>query len=149
MLVGKIRVLAILLERSGRQNLPAFHAEVILRAGERIVFAGFLDCGARGGGGPERVGSAHSVGVETLVRSGVARPLAAISKGKDNDAISLARKSPSRSGDFAVRKRNVDDVRINLAVFAATPRDVVRQLQLLRSFGTDQCAIVTGELGDR
>ena len=149
MLVGKIRVLAIILKRSGRQNLPAFHAEVILRAGERIVVPGLLDRAAGGSGSPESVGSAHRVGVETLVRSGVARFLAAVSQRKDNDAIGLAGQPPRGGGDFAVRKRNVDDVRINLAVLAATPGDVVRQLQLLRRLGADQRGIVPGELGDR
>ncbi len=48
MLVRKIRILAVLLKRSGRENLPAFHVEVILRASERIILAGFFDRAARG-----------------------------------------------------------------------------------------------------
>src|SRR5258707_1095393 len=59
MLVGKIRILAILLERAGRQNLATGTLEIILRAGERIVVAGFFDRAGGGGGRPERVGSAH------------------------------------------------------------------------------------------
>ncbi len=149
MLVGKIRILAILRERAGGQDLPAFHAEVILRASERIILAGFFDGAAGGGGRPKRVRSAHGVGIETLVRAGVARLLAAVSQRQDHDAIGLARQPPRGSGDFAVRKRNVNDVRINLAVLPATRPDVVRQAQLSRCLGADQRGIVPGELGDR
>ena len=48
MFVGEVRILAVLLERSSRENLTAFHIEVILGTGERIVFAGFLDRAAWG-----------------------------------------------------------------------------------------------------
>src|SRR5260370_42105279 len=104
MFVGRIRILAILLEGSGRQNLAAFHVEVILRAGGRIIFAGFLDRAGGGGGSPEGVGSAYGVSVEPLVRAGVARFLASVSQRKDNNAFGLAGHPPRGSGDFAVRK---------------------------------------------
>src|SRR5260370_37350615 len=94
MLVGKIWVVPVRRERAGRQNLPAFHAEVILRAGERIVFAGFLDGAAGGEGRPERIGSAHSIGVETLVCTGVSRFFAAVSQREHNDSSSLALHTP-------------------------------------------------------
>src|SRR5256886_3008537 len=90
-LVGKIWVLAILLESTGGQNLPAFHVEVILRAAERILFAGFSNGAAEGRGGPQRAGSAHRIGVETLVRSGVAGTLAAVTQRKNDSIIGLAK----------------------------------------------------------
>src|SRR5258708_13879016 len=108
MRVGKIRILAILLERSGGQNLAALHAEVILRAGERIVVPGFLYGAGGSGGRPERVGSPHGIGVETLVRSGVAGFFAAVSQRKDNDAIGLARSAPTGAGYFSVSKAHFD-----------------------------------------
>src|SRR6266487_6138839 len=125
MLVGKIRILAILRKGSGRENLPAFHVEVVLRACERIVVSGFFDRAGGGGGGPKRAGSAHGVSVETLVSSGVSGFFAPVSKRKNDNAIGLTGHDPRSSSDFAIRKRNIDDVRINLAVLAATPGNVV------------------------
>src|SRR5439155_6362753 len=138
----------LLRERSGRQNLSAFHIEMILGAGQRIILAGFLDRAAGGGGHPKRAGSSHGISVEALVRPRVPSLLAAISQREDYDAIGLARQAPRGCGDFTVRKRNVDDVRINFAVLPAAPCDVVRQFQFFRGLGADQCGVVPRELGD-
>ncbi len=127
----------ILGERARRQNLAAFHAEVILRAGERIIVAGLLDGTGGRRGRPKRIGSADGVGVEPFVRSGIASPLASVSQRKDDHTIGLTRQAPCSGRHFAVRKRNIDDVRINLAVLAAAPGNVVGQLQTLRCFGAD------------
>src|SRR6266705_1526999 len=55
MLVGKIRILAILLERGGRKDLSAFYVEVILRAGKRVIVTGFLDRAAGSADAPKRI----------------------------------------------------------------------------------------------
>ncbi len=54
MLVGEIRILAILLERGGRKDLAAFYVEVILRASERVLVSGFLDRAAGSADAPKR-----------------------------------------------------------------------------------------------
>ena len=45
--VGEAGILLVFLERAGAQDLAAFHVEVILRAGQRIVVAGLADLAAR------------------------------------------------------------------------------------------------------
>jgi len=69
--------------------------------------------------------------------------------GEGQRRIGLAGQPPRRSGDFAVRERNVDDIRINLAVLAAAPGDVCANCSFSAVFGLISAAIVPGELGDR
>ena len=78
MFVGKIRILAVLLERGGRKDLAAFHVEVILRASERIIVTRFPDDAGGRRCGPKRARSTHGVGVEAFVRACIAGLLAAV-----------------------------------------------------------------------
>ena len=38
-----MRILPVFFQRAAGQNFPAFHVEVILRAGQRIIIAGLFD----------------------------------------------------------------------------------------------------------
>ncbi len=101
MFVSKIRILAIFLERSGGEDLAAFHVEVILRASERIIVAGFSDCGAWCGRGPKSVRNAYGVGVETFVRARVAGIFSAIAQRQNDNSFRLAWQDPGGCRDLA------------------------------------------------
>src|SRR5262249_2850478 len=125
----------------------AFHVEVILRAGHRVALAGFLHVFA--GGGPESVGSTHNVRVETFVRAGVASFRAAVAERQYDDAVGLTGNNPNRCGYFALRKRNIDFVRNNLAVLATARSYRVFEVEIIFGLGADISGIVPSELRDR
>ena len=106
-LVREIGILLVFRERGVAQKLAAFHVEVILRAGEGIAVAGRGHLAA--GSGPECIGSAHYVRVETFVRARVSSALAAVAERKDHGVLGLAGKSPDCGGYFAVVQFNVDE----------------------------------------
>ena len=110
----KGRIFAVFLERAGGEDLPPFHVEMILRAGERVVVAGFLNSAGWRSCRPKGIGMAHGIGIEALVRAGVAGSFAAIPERQHNHTVSLTWQNPCCSSHFAIRNGNVDVV-VNLA----------------------------------
>src|SRR5207244_7899320 len=114
--VRKGRIFAVFLERAGGEDLPPFHVEMILRAGERVVVAGFLNSAGWRSCRPKGIGMAHGIGTEALVRAGVAGSFAAVPVRQYDPPIGLAGQDSRACRHLASGKRDVPEVRKSCAV---------------------------------
>ena len=137
--VRERRILLVFLQRPGRQNLPAFHVEVILRTRQRIIIAGLADFAPGGDHNASELRTTYALNpLSVPVYPAALRPYPS---GNTTDAVRLARQNPCRRCHFAVGKRYVDHIRKICP--CSPPRDAtVRQCQLLCRSRTHQRGVV-------
>src|SRR5215471_3904601 len=150
--MNEIRILAVFVQSAGNQDVPAFHVEVVLRAGERVIITRFSDYAPRCIRGPESVRGTYGIGVEAFVRASVTGFLATIAKRQNHNVFGLTRQNPRGCGDLASGKRNINDVREDLTMLAAARRDTVSELgdglgQFLEPAVIRKAAIVNAGVG--